>query len=66
MANFIVEVPHKPSQLAYSLKQKWWMLHVDGESIVSGSRIGLLLQSPNGKQIEQVIWLGFPVSNNEA
>ncbi|RVW83246.1 hypothetical protein CK203_039675 [Vitis vinifera] len=35
MANFIVEVPHKPSQLADSLKQKWWMLHVDGESTVS-------------------------------
>lgn len=66
MANFIVEVPHKPSQLAYSPKQKWWMLYVDGESIVSGSRIGLLLQSPNRKQIEQVIWLGFPTSNNEA
>ena len=46
MADFIAEVPHKPSQLVDSL---------DGASKVSRSRIGLLLQSPTGKQIERAI-----------
>nr|CAN77598.1 hypothetical protein VITISV_001304 [Vitis vinifera] len=51
MANFIVEVPHKPSQLADSLKQKWWMLHVDGESTVSRSRIATKLEICNDSQL---------------
>lgn len=31
-----------------------------------GSEVSLLLQSPIGEQLEQVIRLGFPASNNEA
>lgn len=66
MANFITEIPQKPSQLVDSLKKKWWMLHVDGTYRVSGFGIGLLLQSPIREQIEQTIRLGFLASNNEA
>ncbi|KAL6347350.1 hypothetical protein AAG906_016825 [Vitis piasezkii] len=54
------------TQFADSLKEGWWMLHVDGASKVSGSGIGLLFQSSTGEQLEHAIQLGFPVSNNEA
>ena len=41
-------------------------MRVDRASQSSGSGVGLLLQSPTGKQLEQAIRLGFPTSNNEA
>ncbi|KAL6315364.1 hypothetical protein AAG906_000472 [Vitis piasezkii] len=37
MADFIVEIPQKPSQLAGPIEKGWWILHVDGASRVSGS-----------------------------
>ena len=40
-------------------------MRVDGASRSSGSRVGLLLQSPTGEQLEQAIRLEFPASNNE-
>ena len=46
MADFIVEIPQKSSQLARPIEKGWWILHVDGASRVSGSEVGLLLQSP--------------------
>ena len=66
MANFIAETPQKPHQGVNSPKKMWWILHVDGASRVSGSRMGLLLQSSTGEQLEQAIRLGFPTFNNEA
>lgn len=65
MADFIAKIPHKPSQLAAPLKNGCWILLVDGASWVSGSEVGLLLQSSIGEQLEQVIRFGFPASNNE-
>ena len=55
MTDFIVEIPQKSSQLARSLKKGWGILHVDGASQVSGSKVGLLLQSPTEEQLEQVV-----------
>ncbi|XP_034672622.1 uncharacterized protein LOC117904223 [Vitis riparia] len=66
MADFIAEIPQKPFQLTRPSKDGWWISHVDGASWISRSRVGLLLQSPIGEQLEQVIQLGFPTSNNEA
>ena len=66
MAGFIDEVPQKPSQIADSLEEGWWILHMDWASRALRSKIGLLLQSPIGEQLEQAIQLGFLVSNNEA
>ena len=34
--------------------------------MVSGSKVGLILQSPIGELMEQVIHLNFSASNNEA
>ena len=41
-------------------------MRVNGASRSSGSKVGLLLQSPTGKHLEQSIRLGFHASNNEA
>lgn len=66
MADFIAETPQKPHRGVSSLKNRWWILHLDGASRASGSGMGLLLQSSNREQLEQAIRLGFPTSNNEA
>ena len=66
MVDFIAELPQKPSHLADSPKEEWWILHVDGASKASNVGVGLILQSPTGELLEQVIRLDFPTSNNEA
>ncbi|RVW94628.1 Gypsy retrotransposon integrase-like protein 1 [Vitis vinifera] len=66
MADFVLEYSRRPNQYQESSNQEWWTLRVDGASPSSGSRVGLLLQSPTGEHLEQAIRLGFPASNNEA
>ncbi|RVX09468.1 hypothetical protein CK203_015471 [Vitis vinifera] len=66
MADFVLEYSRRPNQHHESSKQEWWTLRVDGASRSSGSRVGLLLQSPIGEHLEQAIQLGFSASNNEA
>ena len=66
MADFVLEYSQRPSQRQESSEKDWWTLRVDGASRSSGSRVGLLLQSPTGEHLEQAIRLGFPASNNEA
>ena len=41
-------------------------MHVDGSSNYKGSRDGLVLITPDGSMLEQVITLGLKASNNEA
>ena len=52
MADFIAETPQKSHQDANSLKNEWWILHVNGASYASGSGMGLLLQSPTEERLE--------------
>ena len=52
MVDFIAEIPQKSSQLVRPSEEGWWILHVDGASRVSGSGVGLLLQSPTKEQLE--------------
>nr|CAN66354.1 hypothetical protein VITISV_004958 [Vitis vinifera] len=54
MADFVLEYSRRPNQ------------HHESTSRSSGSRVGLLLQSPTGEHLEQAIRLGFSTSNNEA
>ena len=49
MADFIAETSQKLHQRASSLKNGWWTLHVNRASRASGSKMGLLLQSPIGE-----------------
>lgn len=65
MVDFIAKIPQQPSQLKETGREGWWILFVDRASQTSGSGIGPLLRSPIGEQLEQVIRLGFPASNNE-
>ena len=66
MTDFVVESLQRPARDEKSDKAEWWTLQVDGASRSSGSGVGLLLQFPNGEQLEQAIRLGFPASNNKA
>ena len=43
-----------------------WEVYVDGEANQRGSRIGLVLISPEGITIEKSLRLGFSTTNNEA
>lgn len=65
MVDFIAEIPQKSSQLVGLSEEGWWILYIDRAFQVSGSKVGLILQSPTGEQLEQAIWLGFLASNNE-
>ena len=53
MTDFIVEVPQQPTQSMEFFRAGWWILQVDGASWLSESRVGLLLKSPTGEQLEQ-------------
>ena len=66
MADFVLEYSRRPIQHKEPSEEEWWTLRVDGASQSSGSGVGLLVQSPTGEHLEQVIRLGFPTSNNEA
>jgi len=43
-----------------------WKVYVDGAANQKGSRIGLVLISPEGIAIEKLLRLGFSAMNNEA
>ncbi|KAM2996329.1 hypothetical protein FF2_043163 [Malus domestica] len=44
----------------------FWHLHVNGASNYKGTRVSMVLVTPYGSVLEQVITLGFKESNNEA
>ena len=44
----------------------WWKAHIDGATNQRGSRVGLVLVSPEGITIEKSLRLGFSATNNEA
>ena len=49
-----------------NLGSKGWTLYVDGVANSKGSGLGIVLISPGGELLEQVVRLGFGASNNEA
>ncbi|RVW31365.1 Retrovirus-related Pol polyprotein from transposon 17.6 [Vitis vinifera] len=49
MADFIAKLPQNLSQLPNFLGEGWWILHVDEASRASDAGMGLILQSPTGK-----------------
>ncbi|RVX13177.1 hypothetical protein CK203_017888 [Vitis vinifera] len=56
----LADVETRPNQHHESSEQDWWTLRVDGASRSSGSRVGLVLQSPTGEHLEQAIRLDSP------
>lgn len=65
MVDFMAELLKKQAHPAHPPGKQWWTLHVDKTSRTSGYGIGLILQSPIGKLLEQAIHLNFSTSNNE-
>ncbi|KAL0414905.1 UNVERIFIED_CONTAM: Retrovirus-related Pol polyprotein from transposon opus [Sesamum radiatum] len=47
-------------------EKRGWLLHVDGSSNASNRGAGVLLQSPDGVEVEVAARLSFPATNNEA
>ncbi|XP_050255306.1 uncharacterized protein LOC126701244 [Quercus robur] len=47
-------------------EHNWWKAHIDGAANQRGSRVGLVLISPEGITIEKSLRLGFSATNNEA
>ncbi|KAL0434288.1 UNVERIFIED_CONTAM: hypothetical protein Slati_2763100 [Sesamum latifolium] len=43
-----------------------WLLHVDGSSTIQGSGAGIVIISPQGKDLEFAVKFDFKASNNEA
>lgn len=43
-----------------------WKVFVDGSTTYKGSRVGVLLISPQGNEIRLAVHLCFKASNNEA
>ncbi|XP_071704921.1 uncharacterized protein [Rutidosis leptorrhynchoides] len=71
MADFLLELPSdmiKKGETTITKRDEdeVWELYTDGASSEEGAGIGLLLVSPNGKEITYAIWLNFATSNNEA
>ncbi|KAL0312867.1 UNVERIFIED_CONTAM: hypothetical protein Sradi_5686000 [Sesamum radiatum] len=62
LADFIVEFTGERSQD----EKKGWLLHVDGSPNASNGGAGVLLQAPDGVEIEVAARLSFPAMNNEA
>ena len=67
LADFVMEFtsaePAKNTQTTLDLPI--WKLSVDGAAISQGSRVGLILTSPKGIDIEYALRFGFQVSNSE-
>ena len=68
LAEFVMEFtsaePAKNAQIVNDLSI--WKLSVDGASNAQGSRVGLILTSLGGIDIEYALRFGFQASNNEA
>ncbi|KAL0303534.1 UNVERIFIED_CONTAM: Gag-Pol polyprotein [Sesamum radiatum] len=62
LAYFIVEFTGEQIQE----EKKGWLLHVDGLSNANNGGAGILLQGPDGVEIEVAARLSFPTTNNEA
>nr|XP_017239614.1 PREDICTED: uncharacterized protein K02A2.6-like [Daucus carota subsp. sativus] len=61
--NFSEPAPSSPGQLLYD---KAWTLFTDGSSTSEAGGAGVLLISPEGFKVQQVIRFSFSTTNNEA
>ena len=64
---YVLTTPSSRASLLVSqVTIKRWKVYVDSVSNARGSRIGVVLVSPEGVRLEKSLKLGFTVSNNEA
>ena len=64
VADFIMEFTNTEGQGAREHPQ--WSIHMDGLSNRQVGRVGIVLCSPEGDEIECMVCLDFPATNNEA
>ena len=64
VANFIAEFTNVEDQGAEKYPQ--WNIHTDGSSNRQAGGASVVLRSPEGDEIECMIRLDFPTTNNEA
>ena len=68
LANFIAEFtlePKIPIGVCQVMARRW-CIYVDGASNTKGSRVGIVMISPEGVRLEKSLRLAFHASNNEA
>ena len=63
VADFIVEFTNRESQEAK--KYPWWSVHTDRLSNQQAGGASIVFCSPEGDEIECMVHLNFPTSNNE-
>ena len=64
VADFVAEYTQSEGQGADGLKQ--WIIHTDGSLSRHAGGAGVVIQTPKGDEIECMIQLDFPMTNNEA
>ena len=53
-------------QIVSAHRHPTWKLYIDGAANQRGSRVGIVIMSPEGITIEKSLRLGFSATNNEA
>ncbi|XP_022848717.1 uncharacterized protein LOC111371020 [Olea europaea var. sylvestris] len=68
LANFMVEFAKapKPEATMESAKPPTWKLFLDRSLGETGSRVGIVLESPEGHNLNCAVWFDFKASNNGA
>ena len=64
VANFIVEFTNVEGQRVKEYPQ--WSIHTNRSSNKQAGRVGIVLRSPEWDEIECMVHLDFPTTNNEA
>uniref|UniRef100_A0A2N9F3Z1 Uncharacterized protein n=1 Tax=Fagus sylvatica TaxID=28930 RepID=A0A2N9F3Z1_FAGSY len=67
LADFIAEFTSKDDEPTEDVEQtSRWTVNIDGSSTKDSGGIGVVLKSPEGDTIKQVVRLQYPTTNNEA
>uniref|UniRef100_A0A2N9J6Z4 Integrase catalytic domain-containing protein n=1 Tax=Fagus sylvatica TaxID=28930 RepID=A0A2N9J6Z4_FAGSY len=67
LADFIAEFTLKDDEPTEDVEQtSKWTVNIDGSSTKDSGGVGIVLKSPEGDIIKQVIRLQYPTTNNEA
>ncbi|KAL0361079.1 UNVERIFIED_CONTAM: Retrovirus-related Pol polyprotein from transposon [Sesamum radiatum] len=64
LADFISEIAEM--SVKDTSQDQVWLLHIDGSSTTQGSGTGIVIVTPQGKDLEFAIKFDFKASNNEA
>ncbi|XP_059454999.1 uncharacterized protein LOC132185214 [Corylus avellana] len=65
LANFVVEFTNIQDQEDWP-KERTWVIHVDGSSTKRNRRAGVVMITPDGRELKSSLRLEFKTTNNEA